>query len=115
MSAGKLSSRIAFQKREKADDGFGMEVVGDFVTQFTVWAQLTPRLGSETVIAARLQGVQPYTIRVRMSSQTRLIDATWRAVNAATGQAYSIVSPPVDIDQKNAYLDILATSGAGEQ
>jgi hypothetical protein len=68
-------------------------------------------MGSETVMASRLQGVQPFTIRVRSSTQTRDLDATWRALDARSATVFAIVSPPTSIDQKNAYIDMLATTG----
>ncbi|PDS97522.1 phage head-tail adapter protein [Rhizobium sp. S9] len=112
MTAGKLRSRLQFQKRGESDDGFGNAVTGEFETVFIDAAEIIPRMGSETVMASRLQGVQPYTIRVRSSSQTREIDATWRAVDQRSTAVYSIVSPPTNLDQKNAYIEFLATTGA---
>jgi head-tail adaptor len=115
MTAGKLRSLLNFQKRSISDDGFGNEVTGEFATVFTDAAEITPRMGTESVMASRLQGVQPITIRVRSSVRTREVDATWRAVDARNGAVYSIASPPVNVDQRNAYLDMLATEGSGGQ
>lgn len=115
MPAGKLKHRVRLEKRTQADDGFGTIVAGDWTPQGTVWAQLTPRLGSESVMAERLQGRQPYTVRVRASSLTRQVDASWRAVNVRTGEVMSIISPLADVGQDGAYLDFLAMSGMGGQ
>ncbi|WP_183853759.1 head-tail adaptor protein [Rhizobium sp. BK456] len=112
MTAGKLRSRLQFQKRGESDDGFGNTVTGEFETVFIDAAEIIPRMGSETAMASRLQGIQPYTIRVRSSSQTREIGATWRAVDQRSSTVYSIVSPPTNLDQKNAYIEFLATTGA---
>ena len=68
-------------------------------------------MGSEAIIAARLQGLQPVTIRVRSHGLTRAIDATYRAVDARTGVVYAIVSPAVNLDQKNQAIEMLATVG----
>jgi head-tail adaptor len=111
MPAGKLRSRLEFQRREVSDDGYGNEITGDFATVFEDMAEINPRMGSEPVLAARLQGLQPVTIRVRSSAQTRTVDATWRARDKRTGAIYAIVSPSADIDQKNRMLDMLATVG----
>lgn len=108
--AGQLRSRLHFQKRAVGDDGFGNEVVGDFETVFTDAAEIIPRMGAEAVMGARLQGLQPVTIRVRSHTQTRSVDATWRAVGRE-GEVYSIVSPPVNMSQKNDYIEMLATIG----
>jgi head-tail adaptor len=112
MTAGNLRSKLHFQKRGQSDDGFGNAVTGEFETVFTDAAEIIPRMGSETVMASRLQGVQPFTIRVRSSTQTRELDATWRALDARSATVYAIVSPPTNLDQKNAYIEMLATTGA---
>jgi hypothetical protein len=109
--AGSLRARLNFQRREVSDDGFGNPVTGDFATVFTDAVDLIPRMGSEAVMASRLQGVQPYTARVRASSWTRQITPAWRAVDARSGAVYAIVSPFVDLDQKGAYLEGLLTVG----
>ncbi|MBY3333749.1 head-tail adaptor protein [Rhizobium laguerreae] len=111
MTAGNLRSKLHFQKRGQSDDGFGNTVTGEFETVFTDAAEIIPRMGTETVMASRLQGVQPFTIRVRSSTQTRELDATWRAIDARSAAVYSIVSPPTNLDQKNAYIEMLATTG----
>ncbi|RVO41362.1 head-tail adaptor protein [Sinorhizobium meliloti] len=111
MSAGNLRSRLHFQQRTIGDDGFGNTTVGDFATVFTDPAEIIPRMGSEAVMGARLQGLQPVTIRVRSHVATRAVDATWRAVDARSGAEYAITSPPVNTDQKNRYIEMLATIG----
>lgn len=109
--SGGLRSSLHFQRRTEEDDGYGGTVVGDFSTIFTDSAEIIPRMGSEAVMGARLQGLQPVTIRVRSHAATRGLGAEWRAVNARTGEVYAITSPPVNIDQKNRYIDMLATIG----
>lgn len=111
MSSGKLRSRLHFQRRSAGDDGFGTPTVGDFATVFTDAAEIIPRMGSEPVMGARLQGLQPVTIRVRSHAATRGLDATWRAVDSRSGAIYAITSPPVNTDQKNQYIEMLATIG----
>jgi head-tail adaptor len=109
--SGSLRSRLHFQLRTVGSDGYGNEVTGDFATVFTDPAEIIPRMGSEAVMGARLQGLQPVTIRVRSHVATRALDATWRAVDARSGAVYSITSPPVNTDQKNQYIEMLATIG----
>src|SRR5688572_5318326 len=72
MSAGELRERIAFDRRALISDGYGNEQ-GDWEEQFIRWGRLRPRLGGEQVMAARLQGVQPYTIKVWFDNKTRQI------------------------------------------
>lgn len=110
MSAGKLRERIAFEQRVETDDGYG-NVLGSWEVQTTVAAQVTPRMGGEPVIAARLQGIQPVTIRVRSSAATRAIAAGWRARDTRSGVVYAIVSPGANVDQKDRFLDFLAEQG----
>jgi len=107
--AGSLDKRVRFQRRQDVEDEFG-NVKSTWVDQFTVSARMIPRLGGEEVMAGRLQGVQPYILRVRGSSDTRQITPEWRAVNARTGLAYNIksISNP---DERGAYLDMLVVQG----
>jgi head-tail adaptor len=112
MPAGKLRSLLLFQKRAVSDDGYGNEVTGDFATVFEDAAEIIPRMGTEAVMGARLQGLQPVTIRVRSHDATRSLDSTWRAVDKRTSQVYAITSPPVNTDQQNRFIEMLATIGA---
>ncbi|RVO54352.1 head-tail adaptor protein [Sinorhizobium meliloti] len=109
--AGRLRSKLYFQQRTVGDDGFGGLAAGEYATVFADSAEITPRLGSEPVMAQRLQGGQPVTIRVRSHTATRSVDASWRAVDARSGAIYAIVSPPINVSQKNDYIDMLATIG----
>lgn len=115
MPAGKMRTLLQFQRRAQSDDGFGTVTTGEFETVFTDYAELIPRMGSEPVFQSRLQGQQPYTVRVRSNAWTREVDATWRVVNARTAAVYSIVSPSADLTQKNQYLEFLAVVGGGGQ
>lgn len=107
--AGSLSERVRFSKREEVDDGFG-NVQGAWVDQFTEPARLQPRLGSEPVIAARLTGIQPFTLTVRSSTRTREVTSAWRVVNARSGATYNIkaITNP---DERNQWLDMLIIQG----
>jgi head-tail adaptor len=111
MTAGKMRERLEFQKREMVDDGFGNEVAGDFVTVFTDAAELIPLKGGEPVIAARLSGVQPFIVRVRSSTATRDVTTAWRAIDARNAPRIFNITSVANYDQKNAYLDMMATQG----
>lgn len=115
---GDLRRRIAFDARAVTDDGMG-NVEGDWVEQFVVWAAVRPRLGGETVTAARLAGRQPMLITVRQSTQAKLITTDWRArdplkapsaKSAAEGALYNIraIAPPND---SRAWLELLCEAG----
>jgi SPP1 family predicted phage head-tail adaptor len=109
MRAGDLRDRVAFDKRVEVDDGYG-NTVGDWQEQFVLWAKVVARRGSETVIAARLQGVQPYAIVVRSSSQARTISAAWRARNLRTGEVYAIRSPGAETPDRSG-IEFMAEAG----
>jgi SPP1 family predicted phage head-tail adaptor len=101
---------VTFAKRSAgAEDGFG-NTESDFADQFTVSASILERVGGEQVMASRLSGTQPATIRVRYSSQTKLVTSDWKAVNARNGDIWNIRSV-ANPDQKKMYLDILAEKG----
>src|SRR5690606_7652876 len=94
---------------------------GDFATVATVAAEFIAMRGSETVIASRLQGVQPYIVRVRSSATTRAVDETWRIVDArapqppaAGARVFAIKAPPTDPDQKRAWVEFLVEQGKPE-
>lgn len=113
ISAGKLHHRLRFESPEPLPegDGFGNFERG-WKQEFTVWAAMQPRFGGEAVIAARLSGTQPVTVTVRRSSATLRITPAWRIVDARTGAVYAITSPPADMAQDGACLEMLAVAGA---
>lgn len=111
---GQLRERVTFQRRAQVPDGHGNEEAGDWTDQFSVSARLTPRLGGEDVIAARMTGVQPYILTVRVSGAVRTVDSSWRAYDARKGmgeqgdpvRSFEILSA-ANIDEKGAYMDFL--------
>lgn len=107
--AGSLSERIGFEAEVGGDDGYGGVVVG-FAEQFVDPARLEPRVGSETVIASRLQGMQPFTMTVRSNERTRTITPAWRARNKRTGVLYAIKAA-VNIDERNQWIELLVVQG----
>ncbi|QMV02577.1 head-tail adaptor protein [Devosia sp. D6-9] len=113
-SAGALRGRVHCQKRQpKADPWGGSEVTsGTFSTVDTIACEFLPLRGSETVIANRLQGVQPYILRVRQSAFTKTIDTNWRFVDARDGREFAIRAPATDPDQKRMWLEFLCELGA---
>lgn len=108
--AGSLSERVTFQKREEVDDGYGNPVSGDWQDVFTEPARMQPRLGSEPVIAARLTGIQPFTLTVRSSTRARAVTPAWQVVNARSGTTYNIkaIANP---DERNQWLEMLVVEG----
>lgn len=111
MAAGKLNHRLSFQARSLQSDGYGNEESSDFAEEFVRWAEIRPLKGGETVMAARLSGTQPVLIIVRRDSDTRTIEADWRAVDANEGTVYAITSPATDMEQERSFLTMTATAG----
>lgn len=107
--AGSLSEKIGFEAEVEGDDGYGGVVVG-FAEQFVEPARLEPRVGSEMVIASRLQGLQPYTMTVRSNERTRSITPAWRVRNKRSGVVYAIKAA-VNIDERNQWIEMLVVRG----
>lgn len=108
--ADELRHRIAFEKRAEIDDGYGNQVSGAFVEQFTVSAKVEAKFGGETVTAARLTGQQPVNITVRQSADTRKITTDWRAHDVRNDVYYNIRSI-TDPDDRRAWFEMLCQSG----
>lgn len=119
--AGQLRERVLCQKKVAATDEFGNPVPGggEWTTQFSVRAGFRPRNGGETVLAGRLQGVQPYIVTMRQGNDTRQITTGWRLVDARAGfkadgktpvRAFN-VRACVDPDGKRLWLELLVEHG----
>jgi head-tail adaptor len=111
MAAGAKRTRLLFQRRPNEEDEYGNPQSGAFETIFEEMAELVPLKGTESVIAERLTGVQPYVVRVSSNSRTRAVDASWRLVDARKQTRVFNITSIADMDQKNRDLDILAREG----
>ncbi|MGU3494216.1 head-tail adaptor protein [Xanthobacteraceae bacterium A53D] len=100
---------VAWEKRAAIDDGYG-NTEGDFVEQYRCHAERTAMRGGETVIASRLQGTQPYVLRIRQCAAARTITPDWQARDVRSGQVTQIKSI-ADPDDRGAYLDIMVVEG----
>jgi SPP1 family predicted phage head-tail adaptor len=109
-NSGDLRDRMRFEKRASTTDEYGNQSAGDFEAQFTRWAQIMPLRGSEQVIASRLEGVQPVTVRVRWDAQTGGITTDWRAVDARSGRVYAIKTA-ADPDRRRRWMEMLCVAG----
>lgn len=104
----KLYERFRFDAPTADPDGFGGVVEG-WTEGPEVRANLKNLRGSETVIAARLQGVQPVVITIRASNATELIETSWRAVNVRTDDIYAIRSIVRSDDRR--WMELTAERG----
>ncbi len=111
-NAGKLKGLYLFQQRAPGDDGFGTaDNSGDWATVFKAAGQQTAltRGATESVVNARLAGVQPFTVRIRYNVVSATVDSTWRAVDRL-GKVYNITAI-ADPDGSGRWLDALMTTG----
>lgn len=112
-NGGDLRQRIVWAEPTGASDEFGNQDTA-WTDRFTVRAQITPRLGGETVEAARLEGRQPVIVRVRYSPDTKLIRTNWRATDADSGNVYNVravADPEMGGPQHGQWIDVLAEAG----
>lgn len=89
--AGSLDELVAFDDRADVSDGYGNRQEA-FVEQFQTRASFTFLRGSETVIAARLEGRQPILVGLRDCADVRRIRPDWRMRDVRRGVPYSIRS-----------------------
>ncbi|WP_112700752.1 head-tail adaptor protein [Brucella intermedia] len=116
--AGSLNCRLTFQRREQISDEWG-GTRGEWVDQFTVPGRLEPRYGSnaESIMAARMQSMQPYNLTIRGSSAARQITASWRAYDARAGKTGDKpnrvfgIKTVVNPDERGQYVEMLAIEG----
>lgn len=111
MAIGNLRERVRFEARGYVEgDTTGNPQSGPFAEVYTCAAEITPKLGSETVLASRLSGIQPMLITVRICAAIKDIAADWRVIDVRKNVAYNIkaMSNP---DEKRQYLEILAVAG----
>lgn len=109
MAAGQRTERIAFDQRAIGETGVRD---GDWVEQFVYSAEVTHLVRGETVIASRLQGVQPIVVSVLRSTDSRRVTTDWRARDVRSGATYNIraVTPAKTRDR----IDFLCDGGPAD-
>lgn len=107
-SAGDLYYHVAFEKQGSGDDGAGGRMTA-WAEQFRCRAAFHHLRGTETVLAARLEGTHTQVIRVRASTQSRAVTSDWRIRDVRTGDLFNIrdVEPQVD----RQYISFLCQKG----
>lgn len=105
LNAGNLDQRITIEQKTVTDNDRG-EAIASWSTLATVWAQAEPLRGREFFAAAQMQETVDvkFTIRYRadITSQMRVL---WR------GQAYEMVSPPIDVRGRRESLELMCVQG----
>ena len=105
-----FKTNLRFDSREQVADGRGNPVSGEWIERFKRKARIQPRLGGETIVAARLEGKEPVFITVRRDPKTITITSDWRAVEVIGGKVYAL-QPAVDMAQDNRFLTIQGVAG----
>lgn len=110
---GDLKERVLCQMKGPARDEFDNPVPGGdkWTTQFSVRAGFRPKNGGETVVAGRLQGVQPYIVTIRQSSDTRQITPGWRLVDPRNDTRVFNIRSLSDPTGKRQWLELLVEHG----
>lgn len=108
----RLHENYIFYKRvETADDGYG-NILSDWVEQFRARGERRYDKGGESVIAARLQGVQPVKIIIRTSASSALVCEDWKVVDANSGTSYNIMAK-TELPRRQ-YFELLCKSGGND-
>jgi len=107
-SAGSLYYKVALDKREDVDDGMGNTVSG-WQEQFQTRAEFIHLRGSEAVMAGRLQGKHTQVIRVRVSSNTRLITTDFRVRDTRRNIAFNIRD--IEWETNRQFISLTCESG----
>lgn len=110
MKSGDLTFRVAFDAPLATADGQGGVVRGWDEGQVECQAHIRYLRGGETVIAARLAGVQPAVVTIRNAEAARAIRHYWRMRDLRSGAIYALKTDPIPTDDR-AFLEITATGG----
>lgn len=110
-SANALTNRVRLQRREDDENG---DPLGPWEDVATRRAEIVYLRGGETVMAQRLQGIQPAVVAVYADRITRAATNAWRLVDDRTGQVHEITAPPT-VTANRRWVEILTTAKSGER
>lgn len=111
VGAGSIRELLAFDKRVNVDDGHG-NTTADFAEVFRAAGAFLALKGSESVMAARLEGRQPYIVTVRHSAATAAVTTDWRIRDVRSGAAYAITAATPRA--RKDYIDMICTAGVAD-
>ena len=106
--AGDLTRIATLLEPIEARDADG-QVVQSWQDRGTVWCNVLPLRGGESVMAARMQSRSPVIVTVRAASLTRRITSEWRL--RIDGREYDVKEDPRET-QDRAWFEMLAEAGA---
>lgn len=107
INAGQMDRLISLQWREYTgeDDIYGSPIYNEG-ERTGVWARIQPLKGSETIIAARLTGIQPVVVTIAWEPELSTMTSSWTLKDEA-GVPYDIKSV-ANMDEKRQFIEILA-------
>lgn len=107
INAGQMDRRISLKWKvwTGETDEYGGSIY-DEGERPNVWCRIQPLKGSETVIAARLTGVQPFVITVPWDPELARMAPSWTAIDEHGGE-YDIKSV-ANMDEKRQFMELLA-------
>lgn len=111
VGAGPLRELWAFDERITIDDGAG-NTQGEWQERFRCAARAETLKGGETVMAARLEGRQPYAATIRYSAKSALVTSDWRARDVRSGVTFAIST--VTTRPRRDYRDLIVIEGPAD-
>lgn len=102
MPAGELNKRVILQYVTEVSDGMG-STDDTWNDGDTIWAALWPLSSTQTIGSMQPIGTISHRIRIRWRSNFR---STWRLKFGE--RIFDIVGPPINPNEKNEFLDIMA-------
>lgn len=85
----RLIESVAFDKLVSVPDGYGGTET-TWEEQFACRANFRYLRGSEKVIAARLEGVQPVVVTIRQQDASEVVTPDWRMRDVRRGTVYAV-------------------------
>jgi head-tail adaptor len=105
-----MRERVAFERRQTADDGFGNVVTSDWTELHRCAARIMPLMGGEQVMQRRLTGTQPVVVTVRCAAAIAALTTDDRIRDVRKDKIYNVRSI-ANFDEQRQFFDIMAEAG----
>jgi SPP1 family predicted phage head-tail adaptor len=105
MNPGKLRHRITFQSLIELEDELGQQIGEEWVDVKSVWSMVKTLQGREYFAAAATQAEKTVRFVIRYTTG---VDETMRILYK--GKPYEIIAPPINDDEVNKTITIIARS-----
>jgi SPP1 family predicted phage head-tail adaptor len=107
MKTGQLTKRATLLEPFQERDSDGQLVQGE-TGRGTVWANMRPLRGGESVMQSRMLSRSPAIVTVRKSPMTTPITSEWSVI--VDGRDYKVREDPRETDDR-AFLEFLVEAG----